>query len=124
MDGGAWRLQSMGLKESDVTEQLYFHFYISLHLPLNSSKTIFILKSTKHCHIFFVTLCSVFGFLSRPQDEIMFLPLVWPLQQLFVEVDFLGKRKHDLTMIVIYMDSKQILFTYTHLSVNLLVLGS
>lgn len=106
MDGGAWRLQSMGSQEATLLLSLLYFF---THLPLNSSKTIFILKSTKHCHIFFVTLCSVFGFLSRPQDEIMFLPLVWALQQLFVEVDFLGKRKHDLTMIVIYMDSKQIL---------------
>ena len=61
------RYSSWGCKTSDMTEQLYFHFYVSLHLLLNSSKTIFILMSTRHCLIYFLLLfVSIFGFLSRP----------------------------------------------------------
>ena len=63
----AGRYSSWGCKKSDITEQLYFLFYVSLHLLLNSSKTVFILEPTRHCLIYFLLLfVSIFGFLSRP----------------------------------------------------------
>ena len=34
MDGGAWWLQSTGLKESDTTERLHFHFQLIKNLSV------------------------------------------------------------------------------------------